>query len=134
MDEVKQMDSYNSFRVAQQQIIEASKLLNFDKATVELLSTPQLETSFTLPVKMDNGETKIFQAYRIQYNYARGPAKGGIRFHPEETVDTIRALACWMTWETAVVDLPLGAAVKAVFVVIRNKCRIVSLKDYQENM
>ena len=102
------MDSYNSFRVAQQQIIDAAKLLNLDRATIELLSTPQLETSFTLPVKMDNGETKIFQAYRIQYNYARGPAKGGIRFHPEETIDTIRALACWMTWKTAVVDLPLG--------------------------
>ena len=57
---------------------------------------------------MDNGEVKIFHAYRIQYNSARGPAKGGIRFHPDETVDTIRALACWMTWKTAVVDLPLG--------------------------
>jgi glutamate dehydrogenase (NAD(P)+) len=102
------MESYNSFRVAKQQILEASKLLKLDKATIELLSTPQLETSFTLPIKMDGGEVKIFQAYRIQYNYARGPAKGGIRFHPEETVDTIRALACWMTWKTAVVDLPLG--------------------------
>lgn len=102
------MESYNSFRVAQQQIKEAAKLLSLDQATTELLSTPQLETSFTLPVKMDSGEVKIFQAYRIQYNYARGPAKGGIRFHPEETVDTIRALACWMTWKTAVVDLPLG--------------------------
>jgi glutamate dehydrogenase (NAD(P)+) len=102
------MDSYNSFQVAQQQIKEASKLLKLDLATIELLSTPQLETSFTLPVKMDSGEVKIFQAYRIQYNYARGPAKGGIRFHPEETVDTIRALACWMTWKTAVVDIPLG--------------------------
>ena len=102
------MESYNSFHVAKQQIIEAAKLLNLDQATTELLSTPQLETSFTLPVKMDSGDVKIFQAYRIQYNYARGPAKGGIRFHPEETVDTIRALACWMTWKTAVVDLPLG--------------------------
>ena len=70
------MDSYNSFHVAQQQIIEAAKLLNLDQATTELLSTPQLETSFTLPVRMDSGEVKIFQAYRIQYNYARGPAKG----------------------------------------------------------
>ena len=102
------MDSYNSFHVAKQQILEAAKLLKLDQATIELLSTPQLETSFTIPVKMDNGEVKIFQAYRIQYNSARGPAKGGIRFHPEETVDTIRALACWMTWKTAVVDLPLG--------------------------
>lgn len=102
------MESYNSFSVARQQINEAAKILNLDKATLELLITPQLETNFTLPVKMDNGEVKIFQAYRIQYNHARGPAKGGIRFHPDETVDTIRALACWMTWKTAVVDLPLG--------------------------
>ena len=102
------MESYNSFIVARQQVWEAAKLLNLDDATKEFLSTPQLETNFTLPVKMDSGQTQIFQAFRIQYNHARGPAKGGIRFHPEETVDTIRALACWMTWKTAVVDLPLG--------------------------
>jgi len=102
------MESYNSFHVAQQQIQEASKILNLDEATIKFLSVPQLETSFTIPLKMDSGETKIFQAYRMQYNTSRGPAKGGIRFHPEETVDTIRALACWMTWKTAVVDLPLG--------------------------
>ena len=104
------MDSYNSFKVAHQQVLEAAKLLNLDEATTEFLSTPQFETKFTIPVKMDSGITKIFHAYRIRYNYARGPAKGGIRFHPEETVDTIRALACWMTWKTAVVDLPLGGS------------------------
>ena len=102
------MESYNSFSVARQQIFEAAKILNLDKATIELLSTPQREFNFTLHVKMDDGKTKIFQGYRIQYNFARGPAKGGIRFHPDETVDTIRALGCWMTWKTAVVDLPLG--------------------------
>ena len=102
------MESYNSFAVAQAQILEAAKNLNLDDATQELLQWPQREFKFTLPVKMDNGKTQIFHAYRIQFNYARGPAKGGIRFHPEETVDTIRALACWMTWKTAVVDLPLG--------------------------
>lgn len=102
------MESYNSFEVAKHQVREAAKILNLDSSTIELLSIPQLETSFTLPVRMDNGEVKIFQAYRIQYNIARGPAKGGIRFHPDETVDTIRALACWMTWKTAVVDIPLG--------------------------
>lgn len=104
------MQSYNSFRVAQQQIFEAAKLLNLDEATIKLLTSPQKEFNFTLHVKMDSGKTEIFQGYRIQYNYARGPAKGGIRFHPDETVDTIRALACWMTWKTAVVDLPLGGA------------------------
>ncbi len=104
------MESYNSFKVARQQVLEAAKLLNLDDATKEFLSIPQFETNFSLHVKMDSGVTKIFQAFRIQYNYARGPAKGGIRFHPEETVDTIRALACWMTWKTAVVDLPLGGS------------------------
>jgi glutamate dehydrogenase (NAD(P)+) len=102
------MESYNSFSTARQQIFEAAKVLNLDKATIELLSTPQREFNFTLHIKMDDGKTKIFQGYRIQYNFARGPAKGGIRFHPDETVDTIRALGCWMTWKTAVVDLPLG--------------------------
>ncbi|MEJ2543289.1 MAG: Glu/Leu/Phe/Val dehydrogenase [Calditrichaceae bacterium] len=102
------MESYNSFHVAQKQVIEAAKLLSLDDATIEHLKWPQREYKFTLPVKMDNGKTQIFHAYRIQYNYARGPAKGGIRYHPEETVDTIRALAAWMTWKTAVVDIPLG--------------------------
>lgn len=102
------METYNSFKITQQQVIEASKLLNLDQSTIDLLSWPLKEFKFTLPVKMDDGTTKIFHAYRIQYNHARGPAKGGIRFHPEETVDTIRALASWMTWKTAVVDLPFG--------------------------
>ena len=102
------MESYNSFNVAQEQVVEAARLLNLDQSTINLLKWPQREFIFTIPVKMDNDEIEIFHAYRIQYNYARGPAKGGIRFHPSETVDTIRALASWMTWKTAVVDLPLG--------------------------
>ncbi|MCX6151330.1 MAG: Glu/Leu/Phe/Val dehydrogenase [Ignavibacteriales bacterium] len=102
------MKSYNSFDVAQEQILQAANLLNLDEATKELLLWPQKEFKFTLPIRMDNGKVKIFHAYRIQYNYARGPAKGGIRFHPDETVDVIRALASWMCWKTAVVDLPLG--------------------------
>lgn len=102
------MKSYNSFEVAQQQVLEAAKILNLDQATTELLLWPQREFKFTMPVKMDTGEVKIFHGYRIQHNYARGPAKGGIRFHPDETADIIRALAGWMTWKTAVVDLPLG--------------------------
>lgn len=102
------MKSYNSFKVAQNQVRDAARILNLDPATKDLLLWPQREFAFTLPVKMDSGRVKIFQAYRIQYNFARGPAKGGIRFHPDETVDIIRALSCWMTWKTAVVDLPLG--------------------------
>ncbi len=99
---------YNPFAVAQSQIEKACKALGLDEATTQLLLSPQREYAFTLPVKMDNGKTKIFQAYRVQYNIARGPAKGGIRWHPEETVDTVRALSAWMTWKTSVVDIPLG--------------------------
>lgn len=104
------MESYNSFAVAQQQVIAAAQLLHLDDATIELLRWPQSEHTFTLHVRMDSGRTAIFHAYRVQYNHARGPAKGGIRFHPDETIDTIRALGSWMTWKTAVVDLPLGGA------------------------
>ncbi|WP_457566036.1 Glu/Leu/Phe/Val family dehydrogenase [Caldithrix abyssi] len=104
------MKSYNSFLVAQQQVEEAARILNLDKATTEFLKWPQREFKFTFPVRMDDGRFEIFHAYRVQYNYARGPAKGGIRFHPDETVDVVRALAAWMTWKTAVVDLPLGGA------------------------
>ncbi|HEY5123560.1 MAG TPA: Glu/Leu/Phe/Val dehydrogenase [Ignavibacteria bacterium] len=104
------MESYNSFIVAQQQVLEAAKHLNLDPPTIDLLKWPQREYKVTLHVRMDSGKVRIFHAYRIQYNFARGPAKGGIRFHPDETVDTIRALASWMTWKTAVVDLPLGGS------------------------
>lgn len=102
------MQSYNSFEVAQSQIMAAAKVLNLDKATVDLLLWPQREFKFTLPVKMDDGTTAVLHGYRIQHNFARGPAKGGIRFHPDETLDTIRALAGWMTWKSAVIDIPLG--------------------------
>ena len=102
------MESYNSFRVAQKQILEAARILNLNEATQNLLMWPQREFKFTLPVKMDNGSVKVFHAWRIQYSTARGPAKGGIRFYPDEKVDTIRALACWMACKTALLDLPLG--------------------------
>jgi len=101
-------ESYNSFHVAQQQIAEAAKLLGLDSATTQLLMWPQREFHFTMPVRMDDGGYGVFHGYRIQYNMARGPAKGGIRFHPDETADTIRALSCWMACKTAVLDLPLG--------------------------
>jgi len=101
-------EKFNPFRVAQQQLDEASENLGLDPATHELLRWPMHETKVVLPVEMDDGLTRIFHAFRIQYNTARGPAKGGLRWHPDETVDTVRALAAWMTWKTAVVDIPLG--------------------------
>ncbi|MGA2935583.1 MAG: Glu/Leu/Phe/Val dehydrogenase [Syntrophobacteraceae bacterium] len=99
---------FNPFTIAQQQIDHAAEKLELDQATRELLRWPMKEIKAILPVKMDDGSTKIFHAFRIQYNTARGPAKGGVRWHPLETMDTVRALAAWMTWKTAVVDLPLG--------------------------
>ncbi|MFQ5462581.1 MAG: Glu/Leu/Phe/Val dehydrogenase [Phycisphaerae bacterium] len=102
------MSELNPFAIAQQQLDEAAKKLGLDRATHEFLRWPMREYHFTLPLKMDNGTTKIFKGYRVQYNNARGPTKGGLRWHPEETIDTVRALAAWMTWKTAVVDIPLG--------------------------
>jgi glutamate dehydrogenase (NAD(P)+) len=87
---------------------EAAEVLQLDQATHELLRWPLRELHVTLPVKMDDGSTKIYQGFRVQYNDARGPTKGGIRYHPSETIDTVRALAAWMTWKCAVVDIPLG--------------------------
>lgn len=98
----------NPFSIAQQQLDEAAKLLGLDEGTHAMLREPMREFHFTIPVKMDNGTVKVFKGFRVQYNDARGPTKGGIRFHPDETIDTVRALAAWMTWKTAVVDIPLG--------------------------
>jgi len=101
-------EELNPFTISQKQLDDAAQKLGLEKATHELLRWPMQELKVTIPVKMDDGSTKIFHAFRIQYNTARGPAKGGIRWHPDETVDTIRALAAWMTWKTSVVDIPLG--------------------------
>ncbi|UCH64783.1 MAG: Glu/Leu/Phe/Val dehydrogenase [Ignavibacterium sp.] len=100
--------SYNPFETAQAKFDQAAELLELDKATRELLRYPLREYHFSIPVRMDDGSVNVFRGFRVQHNDARGPAKGGIRFHPQETIDTVRALSMWMTWKTAVVDLPLG--------------------------
>lgn len=102
------MSSKNPFELAQAQLAEAAKLLGLDEATHAMLRVPMRELSVSIPVKMDNGTTKVFQGFRVQYNDAKGPTKGGIRFHPEETIDTVRALSAWMTWKCSIVDLPYG--------------------------
>jgi len=99
---------FNPFEMAQRQFDHVADLLNLDQATRELLRWPQREYQFSIPVRMDDGKVKIFRGFRVQHNDARGPSKGGIRFHPLETIDTVRALATWMTWKCAVVDIPLG--------------------------
>ncbi len=100
--------AYNPYTTAQLQFDNAAEMINLEPAARELMRQPSMEFHFTVPVKMDDGTTKVFKAYRIQHNAARGPIKGGIRFHPQETEDTIRALSMWMTWKCACVDIPLG--------------------------
>jgi len=98
----------NPFKIAQRQFDEAAEILGLDPATRALLREPMREFHVTFPVRMDDGTVRVFKGFRVQYNDARGPTKGGLRFHPEETIDIVRALAAWMTWKTAVVDIPLG--------------------------
>lgn len=100
--------SFNPFEMAKQQFDAVAEQLGLDEATRSLLRNPEREYHFNIPIRMDDGSYKVFRGYRCQHNDARGPAKGGIRFHPQETVDTVRALSMWMTWKTAVVDIPLG--------------------------
>ncbi len=100
--------SFNPFVMAQQQFDAVAAKLGLDQATCDLLRNPDREYHFNIPIRMDDGSYKVFRGFRVQHNDARGPCKGGIRFHPQETVDTVRALAMWMTWKTAVVDIPLG--------------------------
>jgi glutamate dehydrogenase (NAD(P)+) len=102
------MDKRNPFEIAQMQLDEAAEILGLDPGMHAFLREPMRELHVTLPVRMDDGSVKVFKGFRVQYNDARGPAKGGLRFHPEETINTVRALAAWMTWKTAVVDIPLG--------------------------
>ncbi len=102
------MEALNPFTMAQKQLAEAAAVMNLEPAVHDLLNNPLKEFHVRIPVRMDNGSIRIFQGFRVQYNHARGPTKGGIRFHPEETIDTVRALAAWMTWKCAVVDIPLG--------------------------
>lgn len=101
-------EELNPFAIAQQQLSQAAEIMGLDPAIHELLRWPMRELHVTIPVKMDDGSVKVFKGFRVQYNGARGPTKGGLRFHPAETIDTVRALAAWMTWKTAVADLPLG--------------------------
>jgi glutamate dehydrogenase (NAD(P)+) len=101
-------ETLNPFAIAQHQLAQAAEIMGLDPATHELLRWPLRELHVTLPVPMDDGTTKVFHGFRVQYNDSRGPTKGGIRYHPDETIDTVRALAAWMTWKTAVVDIPLG--------------------------
>src|SRR4030043_1714538 len=104
------MAEINPFENAKKQIDACARILGLSPSITTMLKTPMRELHVSLPVRMDDGKIRVFQGFRVHYNDARGLTKGGIRFHPEETIDTVRALACWMTWKCSVVDIPLGGA------------------------
>ena len=101
---------FNPFAMAQTQFDKIAEMLGLDESARELLRSPLREFHFGIPIRMDDGRVKTFRGFRVQHNDARGPGKGGIRFHPQETIDTVRALSMWMTWKCAVVDIPLGGS------------------------
>jgi len=104
------MANQNTFEIVQKQVDACAEILKVDPNLRAILRVPMRELWVSLPVRMDDDSIKVFQGFRVQYNDARGPTKGGIRFHPDETIDTVRALAAWMTWKCALLDLPLGGA------------------------
>ncbi len=101
-------EELNPFKEAQQQLDEAAEIMNLDREAHALLKEPRRTIMTNIPVKMRDGHTEVFQGFRVQYNDARGPAKGGIRFHPKETLDTVKALAAWMTWKCSLANIPFG--------------------------
>jgi glutamate dehydrogenase (NAD(P)+) len=106
----------NPFEMAQKQFDEVANQLDLSPDTRAILRNPLREFHFMIPVRMDDGHLRAFRGYRVQHNDARGPCKGGIRFHPAETIDTVRALATWMTWKCAVADIPLGGGKGGIIV------------------
>ena len=103
-------EDLNPFRIAQIQFDMAAEFLKLDPGLRQILRTPKRILEVSLPTKMDNGQVKVFTGYRVQHNISRGPGKGGIRYHPNVTLDEVKALAAWMTWKTATVNVPFGGA------------------------
>ena len=108
MPRIAPREDLNPQRIAQIQFDLAAEHLKLDPGLRQILRTPKRVLEVSIPVKMDNGQMKVFTGYRVQHNIARGPAKGGIRYHPNVTVDEVKALAMWMTWKTATVNIPYG--------------------------
>ena len=101
-------EELNPFKIAQQQFDSAADYLGLDESTRQVLKNAKRQLVVSIPVRMDGGDVRVFEGYRVQHNIARGPAKGGIRFHPSVTLDEVKALASWMTWKCATVGIPYG--------------------------
>ncbi|MCJ2563112.1 MAG: Glu/Leu/Phe/Val dehydrogenase, partial [Candidatus Thermoplasmatota archaeon] len=98
----------NPFKIAQRQLKIATEKLGYPDEIYQALAEPMRTLEVSLTIRMDDGGLRTFRGFRCQYNDVRGPCKGGIRYHPDETVDTVKALAAWMTWKCSVVNIPLG--------------------------
>jgi glutamate dehydrogenase (NAD(P)+) len=122
-------EDLDPFKIAQAQLDEAAEIMGLDDAAHQILREPMRTLTFNLPVKMRNGKTKVFTAFRVQYNDARGPCKGGIRFHPKESIETVKALSAWMTWKNALANIPYGGGKGGVI------CDPKTMNDYElENL
>jgi len=106
----KESSTINPFETAKQQVDIVAQIIGLNGGVLEVLKHPKRELTVYFPVRMDDGTFRVFTGHRVQYNMARGPTKGGIRFHPQVTLDEVRALAAWMTWKCAVVNIPYGGA------------------------
>src|SRR5271157_6073085 len=122
-------EELNPFKIVQQQLEETANIMHIDSGALSILREPMQSVTVNIPVKMRDGKTKTFTGFRVLYNNARGPGKGGIRFHPEENIDTVKALSAWMTWKCALADIPFGGAKGGVI------CDTKTLNDYElENL
>ena len=118
-------EELDPFKIAQKQLDEAAKLMKLDEQAHSLLREPMEVLTVTFPARMRDGKMQTFRGFRSHYNNARGPCKGGIRFHPEENIDTVKALSAWMTWKCALADIPLGGGKGGVI------CDPKKLNDYE---
>ncbi len=122
-------EELNPFKIAQEQLDDAAKIMKLDRQAHSILREPMEILTVNIPVKMRDGSTKTFTGFRVHYNTARGPAKGGIRFHPQENIDTVKALSAWMTWKCSLADLPFGGGKGGII------CDPKKLNDYElENL
>src|SRR5262249_15950466 len=110
VDDIKEIKEENPFESMMQRFDEAARLLDLDPNIYKILSWPTREITLSIAVLMDDGNCQVFPGYRVPHNFARGPAKGGVRFSPDVSLDEVRALAAWMTWKCAVVNIPFGGA------------------------
>ena len=108
MSDSRSVSTINPFEVALEQLDEAAKLINLDKGLHQILAHPKRVLTVSIPVRLDNNEIRVFTGFRSQHNDARGPYKGGIRYHPQVTIDEVKALSMWMTWKCAIADIPYG--------------------------